>query len=57
MSMTKREWKRRYKQRLIDRGGVDKKFAEQDYQGGIKDHDYEESPEDAADMSMSYWAG
>lgn len=53
--MKKSEWKRKYKQRLIERGGVDTKFAEENYQGGLDMHEYDDSPEDAADTEMSYW--
>lgn len=53
--MKKSEWKKRFKQRLIERGGATLEMAEDEYQGGIKDHDYEERPEISADECMSYW--
>lgn len=53
--MKKSEWKKRFKERLIDRGGASKKMAEDEYQAGLKDHDYDELPEIVADECMSYW--
>ena len=50
----KREWKERYIARMITHG-LDQNMAEADYEGGSDDHDYTDSPEDAADDSFSYY--
>lgn len=54
-SMQKQEWKDKYIQRMVD-AGLSKGEAEDDYNAGIDDHDYEDDPEMAADESLSYWA-
>lgn len=54
--ITKREWKKRYKVQLIKSAGITKKFAEEVYQAGKElPHDYNDDPEDAALMELSYW--
>lgn len=53
--ITKGEWKKRYKAQLIKTAGITKKFAEEVYQAGTEDHDFNDDPEDAALMELSYW--
>lgn len=53
--MNKRQWKKIYKQTLIQVSGIDKKFAEECYQAGLENHDYDDDPADSANMEMSYW--
>lgn len=50
-----KEWKARYKKRLMERGGLTSKKSEEAYQAGRDWHDFDEEPEDSADMEMSYW--
>lgn len=58
--MDKEAWHKRYKARLIE-NGVDEKSAEESLQAGMGSvlegdgYDYDEDPEDSADMEMSYW--
>ena len=48
------EWKERYKKRLMERGGLTEKEAEENFQAGdLPDFNYK--PEDLADDEMSYW--
>ena len=52
--MKRREWKDRYIDRLVEMG-LDRKSARNSYNAGIDSHDYDDSPEDAADDDASYW--
>lgn len=56
--MEQQEWLRRYQQRMIDKAGLTedqaKKCATADTYETLSDG-FEDDPEDAADMEMSYW--
>lgn len=55
LKMEKGEWRKRYVQRLIDHYAFTKANADEVYQAGADDHDYEDNPEDAADEEISNW--
>jgi len=55
--MAKEAWHRRYKDRLIQCGGLTEDQAEASLQAGMGEYDYEVDPKDAADDDMSYWPG
>ncbi len=50
-------WHRKYKDRLIERGGLTEVQAEETLRAAIGSDmiDYEDDPEDCADDEMSYW--
>ncbi len=53
--MTEQEWHERYVERLVKKGD----FTYREARGILKDrmgqHDYNDSPEDAADEELNYW--
>ena len=51
--MNEKEWRQRYKQRLLE-CGVDEEFAQET--ADAAEVILDESPEDLADDEMSYWA-
>lgn len=53
--MNKMEWKKKYKQTLIDHTHISKKFAEEYYQAGLENYDFNDCPEIAAMEDLSYW--
>ena len=54
--MNSEEWKRRYRQRLIDRAGISETMADLAVIAGeFGQYDFEDSPEAAADEEMSCW--
>jgi hypothetical protein len=60
--MNKREWKKKYKQRIREIAGWTEKEAEMLYQAGVPSktmpdwgHDYSDDPIDAADDEMECW--
>lgn len=53
--MEKEEWKKRYIERLIERG-LNKHIAEGMGESALEDWDSDSDPEMAADDELSYWA-
>lgn len=56
--ITRDEWERRFKQRLIERAGVTEEQAKAELDGGTFEtmsEGFENDPEGAADEAMSYW--
>lgn len=59
-SIPRDEWLKRYAQRIMDVAGVDRDFARASSEAEafeILSDGYEDDPEGAADMEMSYWDG
>ena len=57
-TLSREEWCRRYRQRLIDVAGVTEAQAQAELEAGTVEYlieDYEDDPEGSADVSMSYW--
>lgn len=54
--MEKEQWRKKYIERLMEKGGLSESEATEEYEGGLDDHDYEDDPVYAADENMSYWA-
>ncbi len=52
--MNQDEWHDRFVFRLVNKG-LDQQEALDTLDGNMGDHDYEDSPEDAADEELSYW--
>lgn len=52
--MNPQEWHTRFMAQLMRRG-LEKEEAEDTLAGNMGAHDYENSPEDAADDELSYW--
>lgn len=59
MIIPRREWKKRFKNRLVKRADIKPKFAEEIYQQALQSDmiDFEDTPEDSADDELSYWNG
>ena len=58
--MTRDEWLRRYEDRIVAVARVERKFAHAAATADtfeVLSEDYEDDPEGAADMEMSYWDG
>lgn len=56
--ITRDEWERRFKQRIIDRAGTTEAQAQAELEGGtfeVLSQGFENDPEGAADEAMSYW--
>jgi hypothetical protein len=56
--MERAEWERRFKQRLIDKGGTTPEGAQAELDGGVFEDllsGFEDDPEGSADEAMSYW--
>ena len=53
--MDKNDWEQRYIIHLIEKYGFDRVFAQEAFDAGIDDYDYDDSPEFSADEEMSYW--
>ena len=56
--ITRDEWERRFKLRLIERGGTTPEGAQAELDGGTFEslsEDFEDDPEGSADEAMSYW--
>lgn len=57
-AITEREWLERYGQQFIRVLGISKKLADECVMAedfGVLSEGYEDDPEGAADMEMSYW--
>ncbi|AXF22246.1 hypothetical protein CUJ89_08495 [Burkholderia pyrrocinia] len=54
--LNQHEWLNRCAQRYISRGGCDETVARHLAEGTFVNRDGDESPEEAADVDMSYWA-
>ena len=57
--MTNDEWLTRYKQRFINQAGLTPEQADDCSRAeafGVLSEGYEDDPEGAADMEMSYWS-
>ena len=54
--MDRDEWRGRYVQYLINHAAFSPEFANIMYEAGEDDVDFNESPEDAAQSELSYWA-
>lgn len=56
--ITRDEWERRFKLRLIERGGTTPEGAQAELDGGTYEslsEGFENDPEGSADEAMSYW--
>lgn len=56
--MEQAEWERRFKARLIDKGGTTPEGAQAELDGACFDYlsdGFEDDPEGSADEAMSYW--
>ena len=53
--MTPNEWHDRYIARLVVKAEFTYGEAEDNFQAGMGEYDYDDDPEDAADTEMSYW--
>lgn len=53
--MDKEEWHKRYKATIKEALGGWEATAEECLQAGMGNYDYEDNPEEAANMEMSYW--
>ncbi|KKK71831.1 hypothetical protein LCGC14_2909970 [marine sediment metagenome] len=53
--MDKKEWHEKYMNRLMNRGLITEKEAQDTLMAALEDHDYDDDPESAANTEMSYW--
>ena len=57
-TMTREEWERRFKARLIEKGGTTPEGAQAEFDGAGFEYlfkGFENDPEGSADEAMSYW--
>ena len=52
--MDKIEWRKKYKQWLMDRG-IEPSFAQQTVEAGEDGFDFDDDPREAAEDELSYW--
>ena len=57
--MSQEEWLKRYRQRFVDVASISEKFADELVRAEsfeVLSDGFEDEPEEAADMEMSYWS-
>lgn len=57
ISLARREFREKFIERLISRGGLSREEAAEDFDAGDATwhYDYDDDPDSAADDEMSYW--
>ena len=57
-TLSREEWERRFKQRIVDRAATTVEQAQSELDGGTFEYlseGFEDDPEGSADEAMSYW--